>query len=326
MRSRSRFLPAVASLACALLLVAAPVAQAQDASPSPIPSVFCSVLTPQEVGDALGVDVTVSDSTDLDCTYQADFDSGSFLLVNARHEEGSLDDLREFFTDYEEITVGGMDALIAPDASLLYTDTGNGMFTIQLVGTPAEGIDAATAVKALAELALPRLAGIPIPTPEPEPSDLPMPSFTGDPDLQALFPTTIGSEDLTVQTLSGPDLMASGDPEQLQPVVDFLSSQGKTMDDLSVGFAFGGTAGIQAIRIKGIDAAGILDTFLPLLLTDVSDPVQTPTDLAGKSVIKVTDGPDEEGADTRWIYAHDDVIWQVMAEEPDLSEAIGALP
>ena len=284
------------------------------------------MLTPEEVSTALGIDVTVSDSTDLDCTYQADFNSGAFLLVNVRHEDGTLADLREFFSDYEDVTVGGQEAIIAPDASLLYVDTGDGMFTVQLVGTPADGIDAAAAVTSLAELALPRLADVPLPTPEPEPSDFPMPSFTGDPDLAALFPTTIGGEELTTQTLSGTELAATGDPEQMQPVVDALAGLGKTLDDVSLGFAFGGTASIQAIKIDGVDANAILTDFLPLLLTDVSDPVQAPATLSGKSVIKVTDGPDEEGADTRWIYAHDDVIWQVVADEPDLSEAFAALP
>ena len=115
MRSRTRRLAAVASLSSALLLAVAPVSQAQDASgePSPAasPSAFCSILTAQEVTEAAGIEVTISaaDSSGTNCTYQADFASGSFFLLDVRVDEGTIQDFKDFFPDVTDVTVAGTD-------------------------------------------------------------------------------------------------------------------------------------------------------------------------------------------------------------------------
>jgi len=325
-RTRSRFLPAAASLACALLLAAAPVVQAQDGTPAASPSPFCAVLTPDEIATTLGIVVSVTDSTDVDCTYQADVDSGAFLLVNVRHEDGTVADLKEFFADYADVTVGGRAAILAPDATLLFVGLDDGLFTIQLVGAPVEGIDAAAAITALAETALPRLGSIPLPTREPEPSEFPMPSFVGDPELVSLFPATLAGAPLEIQSLTGRELVESGDPEDMATVEAALAGFGKTIDDMSVAFGFAPDGSIVAIRVKGVDAPAILEQLLPLLLEGVEDPVQTPTTVAGKPVVKVTDGLDVDDANAQYLYPQGDVIWQVIAAEPLLTEAFTALP
>ena len=324
MRTRSRFLPVAASLA--LLLTAVPVAQAQEESPAASPSPFCAVLTPEEIASTLGIEVSVSDSTDVDCTYQADFESGVFLLVNVRHEDGTVEELKEFFTDHTDVTVAGRPAILALDATLLFVGLDDGLFTVQLVGSPAEGIDQAAAITSLAETALPRLASIPLPTAEPEPSAFPMPSFVGDPELVALFPATLGGAPLEIQSLTGQELAASGDPEDMASVEAALAAFGKTMDDMSFAFGFSADGSIVAIRVKDVDALAIFEQLLPLLLEGVDEPVQTRTTIAGKSVVKVTDGPDTDGADAQYLYPKDDVIWQVIATEPVLTEAFTGLP
>lgn len=325
MRTRSRLLPAAISLACSLLLIAAPAALAQEESPAASPSPFCAVLTSDEITTALGVEVSVTDSTDVDCTYQADFESGAFLLVNVRHESGSVEELKEFFTDYTDVTVGGRPAILAPDATLLFVGLDQGLFTVQLVGAAAEGIDQAAAVTGLAETALPRLASIPLPTPEPEPSEFPMPSFVGDPELVSLFPATLAGEPLEIQSFSGAEIRSFGDTDAMAQVEAALTEAGKTFDDLSLAFGYNMSGGITAIRIKGMDTASVLDRLLPLLLESIEDPVQTPTEVAGKPVIKVTDAQNAD-APAQYLYPRGEVIWQVTAEEPMLTEAFTALP
>jgi hypothetical protein len=243
-----------------------------------------------------------------------------------RHEDGTLEELKAFYTEFEDVTVGGAPAIIGPDGGLLYVQTDRGLFAVQVVGTVAEGVDQAAAIVSLAETALPRLAGIPLPTPEPEPTGFPMPSFTPDAELEALFPAQLGGEDLEIQSLSGRDLEALGsDPEQVARVEETLAGYGRSLDDVSLAFGFAPGAQLSAIRIRGVDAREILDSFLPLLLTEADDPVQEPMEIAGKPVIKVTEGEDEFTA-TQYIHASGEVIWQITAEEPVLSEAVGALP
>jgi hypothetical protein len=328
-RSRIRRLTAVVSLTSALLLAVAPVSHAQDASgepgPAASPSAFCSVLSADEVTQTVGIEVTVSapDSSDTNCTYQADFASGSFFLLDVRVDEGTIADFKEFFPDVTDVTVGGREAVISSDATLLFIGLDNGILTLQMVGSVGEGVDQAAAIQALGELALPRVADIPLPTPEPQPSDF---SFNGDPELEALFPTQVGGEDLEVQSVGGQQLLAmNDDPETLAPLIDMLDGMGKTIDDVSIGFGFSSNGSITAIRIAGVDAASALDGILPLILTDLTDPTQETVDVAGRQVIKITDGSDE-GSPAQYVHASGEVIWMVAAEEPYLSEVLGALP
>ena len=106
-----------------------------------------------------------------------------------------------------------------------------------------------------------------------------------------------------------------------------LAAIGKTLSDMSIAFASAGNGEeISAIRVKDVDAASIEPQLLPLLLSNMSNPVQTPGTVAGKNVIKVTDGPDSPEATAIYLYAHDDTIWDVQATEPDLTEIFTNLP
>jgi hypothetical protein len=315
------------TLALSMVVAAAPIAHAQ--SPAAPPSQFCSVLTPEEVTAALGVEVAIGDSTDIDCTYQSDFAAGSFASLNARFEESfDLEVMRLIFPDGAEIQVAGMPAYASADSSLVYTGLANGgAFVLQLVGSAADGVDLATAMTGLAELAIPRLAGIPLPTAEPEPS---VPTFHQDPELEAQFPDSVGGQPIEVQSVTG-DMVSSilgSDPEALQQLNDFLASIGKTLADVSVGVGFysGPPAGsIIAIRIRGIDMASIAPQILPLITAQMTDPQQTAVQVGGKNVTKVNSAgaPDEQA---QYLYPRGDVLWTVSTVEPALTEVFGALP
>jgi len=98
------------------------------------------------------------------------------------------------------------------------------------------------------------------------------------------------------------------------------------MDDIT--FALGeNTAGsVMAVRTNGWSAADVEQDFLPALAGDMADPQQTPTVVADRAVIKVTDGPDPVDAGGLTIATSDDVIWAITAQEPSLSEILLALP
>ncbi len=128
----------------------------------------------------------------------------------------------------------------------------------------------------------------------------------------------------------------------LQELQDTLTRKGKTIDDLSIAFGSFPTedsfGDITAVRLKGADIAQFKDDLLPLLFNDVLDPQQTPTIIAGKNVIVVTDGPLESpspsasvdpyavGTDRAYMYPKGEVLWFVSADEPALTEVFQKLP
>ena len=134
----------------------------------------------------------------------------------------------------------------------------------------------------------------------------------------ALFPTEIGwlTRDRT-DDRPGPDV---GPLDQQAQVERLLAEQGKTLADVSLGFAFGidPQYAISALRVKGADAAALLDPFLAM-----SGAVSAPehVQVAGKEVLRAT-----TETQTQHVYAKNDVIWVVVAEEPILTEAFQKLP
>jgi hypothetical protein len=345
-----RRVPAAVSVALLLLALGGPAASlAQDATgePDATPSPFCSVLTASEASSALGTTLAVGTSSETDCSYDSDFETSDVSLI-AQREDGPIDDPKSYYPDGVDIQVDGHAAYYDETyGPILFVDEGaNGqLFVLQLFGTPPEEVDIQAALTSLASTGLPRLASIPLP---PEPSLEPEPSYLGDSELAALFPTEIAGSPVDVQTYAGSDILASADPgdttdqDRLQQLQDILTSKGKTMDDVSEAFgsfptedAFGY---IIAVRIKGLDIGELKDALLPLQLTDALDPQQTPTTIAGKDVFIVTDGPLDTstpdpsadpyavGSDRAYMYAKDDVLWFVAANEPELTEVFGKLP
>ena len=101
-----------------------------------------------------------------------------------------------------------------------------------------------------------------------------------------------------------------------------LDAQGKTLDDVSAAFAFtsDAAASIIAIRVAGGDAAPVAQALLTAL-SGGQDFEAAPGDVAGRdvTVLSTDDG-------STYLYVNGDVAWFVDAEEPALSEIIGALP
>lgn|GEM_PF-1929047 len=373
-----RVLTLMSVAAATLTLGMSSVGVAQDATPEPAetPSPFCSVLTADEASAALGVTLTIGSGSTTDCSYDPDFTT-SGVSLNVRREDGPLTDdyPRSYYPDGIDIPcdapaaspadastaepatpcpaamtgspLGGRLAYYVADGTILFVDEGTNdqLFVLQLFGTPPDSVDVPTALMSIAETGLPRLASIALP---PEPTIEPEPSFFGDAELTAMIPTEIGGYPVDVQTLSGADILAQTDPsdvdavDQLQALADQLAGIGKTINDLSLAFASFPTedsfGDITAVRLKGADIASVTNDLLPLLLTDILDPQQTPAVIAGKDVIIVTDGPLPTGspdpsadpfaigADRAYVYPNGEVLWFVTVTEPELTEVFQKLP
>jgi hypothetical protein len=221
-----------------------------------------------------------------------------------------------------DLQVGGAQVLYLPDimGTLLYAAPVPGsLFSLQLVGDPADGVDKQAAVTGLTELALGRLASMPLPTPGPTAQ-----SFHGAPDLEALLPVQIGGADVTIQSMSGTQLSSGGAvPAEFTAA---LSAMGKTIDDVRVAFASVGStaethAGITAFQVQGADMSALKSVLLPLLYQGQPVGAETAQQVGGKDVTSA----DIDGTLT-YLYPHGDVLWVVMATDPSLTEIFQKLP
>jgi hypothetical protein len=336
----------------------APAVLAQDASPEAVPTEgieiepvesptpFCDVLTPEEASAAFGVTLTYGSSSDTDCSWDADFVTSDISLIAAR-DIGDLElDAQAIFPDGVTLDVGGHAAWYAPDDLVMFVDVGDGLlFTLEVYGTPAEGLDLQAALSDLAALAVPRLAAIAVP---PEPSEVPEPTFEGDPVLQALFPDAVGDAPMEVEVFSGSDILAGADtedPEAQAMIADLqalLSAHGKTFDDVSIAEGYFETedaavGDVIATRVAGTDITDFEDELIAYWLP-YEDPQRTPMTIAGREVTAVTDGPPATGSPDpsadpfalplppSYVYAAGDVLFIVSADEPELSQLLELLP
>jgi hypothetical protein len=308
-------------LGASLLTVGvASAGSAQDATGSPTVPQVCDVLTAEEVSAAMGQELTVAAGGSTDCQFDSDYSSGSYLSLFSYVTAATLADLKAAGLGNEDVTVGDTVGLYGD--SVLYVEPSPGsLFALQIVGAPADTVDVKTAMISLAEQALVRLATIPLPTREPAPSAV---SMHGDTELEALFPDTIGGTAVEVQSAAGSAMFASGSLPQA--LTDLLTSQGKTVDDVSIGFATAGAGGITAFRIKGANMPQLLPLMLPLILEGQTPASQTTAQIGGKDVTVIQMAADTPDAQIQRIYARDDVLWLVQASEPTLTEVLSALP
>ncbi len=133
-----------------------------------------------------------------------------------------------------------------------------------------------------------------------------VPSFTSDPELEALLPNEIGGARTEKLSMSGTDLIGEGSGEDLAVI---LTQFNKAPSDLSAGLA--GAAGIDIIayRVRGIDANALFQAFLQLIGN--ADNVVSDANLGGKSIKKIVT---LEG-DTSYVYASGDVLFIVEATD-----------
>ncbi len=312
-----------------------------DIEPPGEPTPFCAVLTPEEASAALGVTLTVGSSSETDCSWDSDFVTSDVSLLVARDAGDFELDAREVFPDGVEVDVAGRPGWYTAEGLALFVDLGDGLLlTVELFGTPADGIDIRSALTDLASLALPRLAEVPIPTEIPEPSSM------GDPVLQALIPVTVGDAEMFVDVYTARDLAADDpdDPSAAASIADLealVGAHGKTIDDVSFANAFFATetanGDLFAVRVAGADVAAFQEELTDLIL-QLLDPVRTPATIAGKEVTVVTDGPpvtESPGSSPdpfalpvppSYVYPSGEVLFIVSADEPELTQLLELLP
>jgi hypothetical protein len=332
-----RVAPLVLGTALATILLVAPVA-AQDETQPPegsLPPAACDVLTADEVSDAFGEALTLVDGSGASCQFDSDIAAGRALFVFTNLDEGDIDSLRPLLCEEDpsvspapssppctDLAIAGKPAMFSEAFGLLLhveSDAGH-TFWVQLVGDPIEGVDARTAMAAVAELALPRIGVMPASTAGPTEPSAPLEQ---DEELEALYPAEIAGSALTVETRRGESALVDTEPDIRQLMLDALAAQGRSVGDLSIGFGTTDDGAIQIVtlRVRGTDIRPFVADLLGAFI-DGPAPSMTPEGVApGKDVSSIT----QDGQQV-YVYPRDDVLWLVAADGAALVETFTLLP
>jgi hypothetical protein len=172
---------------------------------------------------------------------------------------------------------------------------------------------------ALPSLALPSLA-------VPSLGSFAFPSFSfpsEDKDLEASLPSQINGVTLLKYSFKGTSFLGSGGSSS-QDLIDFVTSLGKSPNDLSIAFATDPTRTLKlqigAFRVAGTDSGALLNAFIAATKKQSPDDTITPTSMGGKNVVQIV-SPTDTVNGTVYVYAKGDVLFYVASPDPNLATA-----
>ena len=224
-------------------------AAAQEAL-TPVPGAFCTLITNEEASVAFGMELVLTGISGKSCTWSPPGDFGSQASLVPALFPGTLAEQQEYYADFpggiQEITVGGQQGLLRVSedswrSGMIFTDALGEV--LQFSWDDWEGlapdVDIEAALTQVMEAALPRMSSITFAEPTPQP----MPSFRTDSELVAMFPTTIAGQPVEAGSFMFTDMLAAfpSDPESqasIDRLTEILASQGRTLDDVSIGQAY----------------------------------------------------------------------------------------
>ncbi len=158
-------------------------------------------------------------------------------------------------------------------------------------------------------------------------SEVAGPSFTEGAvaDLEALIPDTVGSMTLQKTSTKGDQFLTSGgDPA----VEKFVNDLGVKPSDISIAIGFGvstdgsSSLGMFVFRASGADTSRLIAAFKEANDSDRETPlVWSKATVAGKQVEK-----SDDGTDTFYLYAKNDVLFFLSGDPASTEEVIGGLP
>jgi hypothetical protein len=164
---------------------------------------------------------------------------------------------------------------------------------------------------------------------EEEPAEEPA-DTTSEGSVVDLIPTSVGGEDLTVQTIEGSSGSGFNDPKSrvYKAMTAGLESQGKTVDDITVSAAgdASGTMGILGIQVDGADANAFVDFGIETVLAGLPSRKheKEPGEVAGKAVTILR--PQQSMGRVFYVYPQGDIVWIVGGPDEVLEEIFTALP
>jgi hypothetical protein len=163
-------------------------------------------------------------------------------------------------------------------------------------------------------------------SPSAEPTGPPasLPSFVGNPDLEATLPEeAAGIVFFQTGSMSGPDFV---DAEVDQQFVAFLDELGADVEDVSVAFAIGAnndvtnTASIFAFQVEGADADELIAAF-QAGAPEEGEPLEWRPQTVGGKPVQVAEPTDEFPTPVA-LYATGDTLYFVTSTSAEAFEQI----
>ena len=173
------------------------------------------------------------------------------------------------------------------------------------------------------------------PAPSPVASDAvagtPMPSFTRVEDLEAMLPKKVGDSVLGPRSLTGTDVLATGNEPSIAALQAILDATGTTAPDYEFAWSpinsgSGTDAAIGVFRVKGADPAKVRDILIAQGQAGGSGVGPAEDGTIGGKKVKILRVTDPGGTVWSWYYwPKDAVLFYVQTVDPAVAEEVLAL-
>lgn len=151
-----------------------------------------------------------------------------------------------------------------------------------------------------------------------------LPPLTAVPDLEKMIPTTLAGYPVTVRSLTGSDIVASGDQASIAALDAILKATDSTAADY--GFAWGivktGAATdsvVGVFRVTGADPAAVRDA----LIAQAGGTANVESGSIGGKSVQILRLPSQDGTLWSWYYwPKGDVLFYVQSTDPTVAEKV----
>lgn len=153
-----------------------------------------------------------------------------------------------------------------------------------------------------------------------DPNATPVPPLTRVPDLEALLPRKLDGKDLAVASLTGTDIMTSGQAASVAALQAILKATGGQASDYAFAYSeLPGGSVVGVFRVKGADATKIQAALMKLGKDNPNGAIVDSGTIGGKKVqiLRVTVG----GNETSWYYwPKGDLLYYIQTADPLAAE------
>jgi hypothetical protein len=156
----------------------------------------------------------------------------------------------------------------------------------------------------------------------------PLPSFTRVEDLEAMLPKKVGDSALAPRSLTGTDVLATGDPTSIAALQAMLDATGATAADYQFAFSpfktpAGTDAAIGVFRVKGSDPEKLRDILIEQGRGN-NPGIGAPDDgTVGGKKVKIVRVEDGSGTTWSWYYwPKGDVLFYLQTVDSAVAEEV----
>jgi hypothetical protein len=156
----------------------------------------------------------------------------------------------------------------------------------------------------------------------------PLPSFTRVPDLEAMLPKKVGDSALAPKSLTGTDVLATGDPTSIAALQAMLDATGATAADYQFAYSpfktpAGTDAAVGVFRVKGSDPEKLRDILIEQGRTN-NPAIGAPDDgTVGGKKVKILHVEDASGTTWSWYYwPKGDVLFYLQTVDSGVAEEV----